>query len=252
MKTCNKCLASLPDGEFFPCNGRRCKKCVIQVHKKWAQENRDKIAAYSKAYVKKNHGYVKSRLKEYYRKNRKSLIEKARLRAEQNKERRVSQNRERNKQLRDRVVQAYGSACVCCGESEKIFLQFDHVENDGNSHRTKVGVGATFYRWLEKNNFPKSIQLLCANCNYGKMINSGICPHQRIVVDQRCVPCRVGRSRFPECCDLIRNKLKDGPASAEEMRELLHSNGFTFSMATRAKKIVGALCRGGIWRIKGI
>jgi hypothetical protein len=31
---------------------------------------------------------------------------------------------------------------------------------------------------LRKNGFPEGFQVLCANCNIGRHINGGICPHE--------------------------------------------------------------------------
>ena len=38
--------------------------------------------------------------------------------------------------------------------------------------------GTKFYRWLKRNNFPEGFQVLCFNCNCGKEINKGVCPHK--------------------------------------------------------------------------
>ena len=97
-------------------------------------------------------------------------------------ERRVRANelaRIRNAELRRQVLEAYGSRCVCCGINEPKFLSIDHIGNDGAALRKIHGVAATFYRWLIKNNFPSGFQTLCMNCNFGKAMNKGTCPHQR-------------------------------------------------------------------------
>lgn len=80
--------------------------------------------------------------------------------------------------LRAKVITAYGSNCACCSEGELMFLAVDHKNNDGAKHRKEVGVSDRFYRWLIRNNFPPEFQLLCANCNWGKYVNGGVCPHQ--------------------------------------------------------------------------
>lgn len=80
--------------------------------------------------------------------------------------------------LKDECLTAYGAVCACCGESERAFLTFDHKNNDGASHRKKIGIGHIFYRWMIDHKFPESIQVLCFNCNTGRHVNGGICPHQ--------------------------------------------------------------------------
>lgn len=85
------------------------------------------------------------------------------------------------KKVRQAVISGYGGKCNCCGENEEIFLQIDHIHNDGNKYRKNGlhGANLRFYRFLIQNNFPKDIfQILCANCNWGKHRNGGICPHK--------------------------------------------------------------------------
>ena len=80
--------------------------------------------------------------------------------------------------LREQMIQAYGGKCKCCGECEPTFLQLDHIHNDGSVERV---TDRTTYRTqvrLKRLGWPNDRhQLLCANCNFGKMLNGGICPH---------------------------------------------------------------------------
>jgi hypothetical protein len=88
----------------------------------------------------------------------------------------------REKRIENKLIafNAYGGAkCVCCGETEFIFLTIDHINNNGNEHRMEIGKGS-IYPWLKANNYPKGFQVLCFNCNQGKHINGGICPHKEI------------------------------------------------------------------------
>lgn len=93
----------------------------------------------------------------------------------------------RRKDRRARIIDHYGSECVCCGELEPIFLSIDHINNDGADHRAhitkkrgrgKAAGSTTMYKWIEKNNYPTNLQLLCHNCNMGRHLNGGICPHK--------------------------------------------------------------------------
>jgi hypothetical protein len=93
---------------------------------------------------------------------------------------------EKSKQLAQNkkilVFEKYGGCvCVCCGESEISFLTIDHINGNGNRHRREIFNGKTSYRiypWLIKNNFPPGFQVLCFNCNCGKQVNGGTCPHK--------------------------------------------------------------------------
>src|SRR3990167_10418551 len=88
------------------------------------------------------------------------------------------------KRIREATFAAYGgSVCACCGETELKFLTLDHINNDGAAFRRRIAgkraaAGYTTYRWLAKNGFPVGYQVLCMNCNYGKRMNNGVCPHK--------------------------------------------------------------------------
>lgn len=62
--------------------------------------------------------------------------------------------------------------CKCCGESNLIFLQIDHINNDGHlrqevSYKLKLEDPDSIYKY----------QVLCANCHLAKT-NSQVCPHE--------------------------------------------------------------------------
>ena len=80
-------------------------------------------------------------------------------------------------QLRLQALEAYGGACICCGETTPEFLQFDHINNDGYIHRKHNTVRGGIALWLKQNNYPDTIQLLCGNCHGAKSFY-GHCPHQ--------------------------------------------------------------------------
>lgn len=92
--------------------------------------------------------------------------------------------RKRRKNIKDEVFEAYGGyKCVCCGETEKLFLTIDHINNDGGEFRKKelgsrTRAGYHSYRWLLSNGCPPDVQVMCMNCQHGKRMNHGVCPHQ--------------------------------------------------------------------------
>ena len=75
------------------------------------------------------------------------------------------------------VFEHYGKECVCCGEDEVMFLTMDHIDGGGEKHRKEIG--RKIYNWLYRNNFPEGFQVLCMNCNWGKYLNGGSCPHKQ-------------------------------------------------------------------------
>ncbi len=86
------------------------------------------------------------------------------------------------RQLRLLALEAYGSKCACCGETEEIFLTIDHIDGKGSEHRRKLygrkdAPSFALYQWLKNNNYPEGFQLLCYNCNCAKR-NGASCPAQ--------------------------------------------------------------------------
>ena len=80
----------------------------------------------------------------------------------------IAAKKHRNK-LRDEAFSVYGKSCVVCGVSEREFLAFDHINNDGNAHRKKNPGGSyTVLSDLKKRGWPPEVQVMCHNCNTKK------------------------------------------------------------------------------------
>lgn len=83
------------------------------------------------------------------------------------------------RKCKDEVFNKYGGYnCACCGETNKLLLNIDHINNDGKEHRDKQKTGYRLCIWIRKNNYPPIFQILCWNCNIGRSRNNGICPHK--------------------------------------------------------------------------
>jgi len=83
------------------------------------------------------------------------------------------------------VFDHYGWECKCCQESIPEFLTMDHINNDGYLDRMKRGwkkklTSKDLYYMIIKEGFPDRFQTLCQNCNLGKLIGDGVCPHEKI------------------------------------------------------------------------
>lgn len=91
---------------------------------------------------------------------------------------RQQRRRELDYQVRIRVLEAYGNVCECCGEAHPNFLSIDHIYGRADDHPAKLSGGA-MTRWIARQGFPKDkYRLLCHNCNHGRYINGGTCPHE--------------------------------------------------------------------------
>ncbi len=131
-----------------------------------------------------NAKYQREYMREYRIKNKNFEAERHKQRMADPKY--LEWNRKRGRdhwaKLRQSAIQAYGgNLCACCGETEPRFLTLDHINNDGAKHRKEIGDngrGAGIYKWLRDNGYPPGFQILCMNCNHGKAMNNGICPHK--------------------------------------------------------------------------
>lgn len=101
---------------------------------------------------------------------------------EANKDRHCAASRKRNRSIKIEALQRYGGKCFCCSEFIVQFLSLDHIEGNGNQHREMTGTvgGVQFYRWLKRHGWPEGFQVSCHNCNLGRHINGGICPHNGV------------------------------------------------------------------------
>lgn len=67
--------------------------------------------------------------------------------------------------LREKVMNAYGNKCTCCGENYPDFLTIDHVNGGGSKEREELGSARNVYIKIIKEGFPKEYRILCAGCN---------------------------------------------------------------------------------------
>lgn len=164
MRTCKKCLASKTLDQFAPSgNGPgslrwECRECQRERYKLYYLSNRPAYQAKAaRSYLARRDDLLKCPA---YRERRKNGYKRYAM------------------TKRAKVLNHYGRICRCCGESNVRFLTIDHVHSDGHVQRKEHGSGLDFYRWIIKNNFPDDLQTLCFNCNIGRALNGGICPHK--------------------------------------------------------------------------
>lgn len=137
---CRGCGGDKPLDEFYP-GRKKCKDC------KKRQVDRNRREKWEEHYKAKNKTY----------KNPSQMIE-WRVRT------------------RSSIIAAYGGMCQCCGETEEVFLTFDHINGGGTQLRKGGMIADTLLRHL-RDNHPEDIQVLCHNCNWAKF-RLGVCPHQ--------------------------------------------------------------------------
>lgn len=113
----------------------------------------------------------------------KKLSERRKERGEEYLDRARANGKRYREKLKKDVLEGYGGKnpqCACCGEDNPIFLTIDHIHEGGGKHRKEINKrgGIEFYCWLRRNGYPKGFQVLCFNCNCGRSLNNGICPHK--------------------------------------------------------------------------
>ena len=71
--------------------------------------------------------------------------------------------------------------CRCCGEDVLRFLTLDHINDDGAKHRRKLSGrskgGTGDYSKIRLAGYKAGLQVLCWNCQWGKRLGGGFCPH---------------------------------------------------------------------------
>jgi hypothetical protein len=177
MRVCKFCNINLPIEKFGFCvsegNGEKyrrheCFSCANKRHLNWRIQNRDRIRKQAAINARKRRAKMSPEEFKKYR----------------TKE--TMKSREQHAKYKEIVYTAYGGyECKCCGETERLFLSVDHVNNDGYTLRKEKtqGVGGSLYRWLymqfkKTSIWPDDYQILCMNCNFGKSKNKGVCPHK--------------------------------------------------------------------------
>lgn len=167
---CRVCSRELPLEQFYCINPtkrwyrRECKDCVRTRHQREADESRQTIREYNRA---------------YYRANKEKLDKRSRDWIEANPERRRKTALYYYYRLQNEAIMKYGGyRCAWCGIDEPLVLALDHINNDGKKHRQEIGTigGHKLYKWLRDNNYPPGFQVLCMNCNHAKYRNNGKLP----------------------------------------------------------------------------
>ncbi len=171
VRTCNRCGVEKPLTEFRqskPGYRRRvCNECMDRAAVEWQQQNRERLLDWRQ---------------NYYQENREKQIAQAKQWNADHPEGYKRNTQSYYRKLREEAIMAYGGfICACCGETERMFLSLDHINNDQCEYAKifkRPHTGLFLVRWLKQHAYPIGFQVLCHNCNQGKRLNGGVCPHQ--------------------------------------------------------------------------
>lgn len=119
--------------------------------------------------------------RKYYREHRERILARVSAAQKRNRPGRRVYEKSRYVQIKKEAIEHYGGKCHCCGETEILFLQIHHTNNDGAEHRRQIEREShgrvPMVLWLKRNGYPDGFQILCANCNIAMFV-AGSCPHQ--------------------------------------------------------------------------
>ena len=93
-----------------------------------------------------------------------------------NKEDYNAKNRARAKKYKLQAFVLLGSKCARCGIADSRVLQIDHVNGGGSREKKEIGHGSCLM-YLRVLKTPELFQLLCANCNWIKRVETKECGH---------------------------------------------------------------------------
>ena len=168
----------------YTCTSRSRKPNPLKrsiFNKKYYELNRKTLQEKAKVRMKLSRATkgeeFKLRMKEYRHNN----IERIRTnKREWNIKNDVNRkDREKRYIIKNEVISHYSggsNSCDKCGVNDLDMLCLDHVNNDGNVHRKKVG--KSIYHWAKKHGYPQIFQVLCWNCNFLKSRKSTISKNQ--------------------------------------------------------------------------
>lgn len=180
-KICRKCKIEKDLRDFykqkrgkFGVRGK-CIECITTVAQEFYKNNRDSELHRVRVYGIKH----KEERQTYYQRTKIYQIDKEMKRRKvlgsiYLEERKIYLKDYRRK-LRKDFISMYGGVCTCCGESNFKFLSIEHLL--GQVGKKKDGSARAYAKAL-KFYQPDIYTVLCFNCNMGKSLNRGVCPHQ--------------------------------------------------------------------------
>ena len=146
--------------------------------KKYRDENPDKIWDYKEhnkdKRLEQNRQYNKTHSadkQQWYKENRDKVLQRSKEKQIKNRDLINEQERLRNKERTQKLFEILGGKkCIKCNEKREYCLQFDHKNGGGKKEIKKLGSSRQFIKFYVKNPdlARKTLQILCANCNWEK------------------------------------------------------------------------------------
>lgn len=129
---------------------------ILEKNQRWRERNREKLLEYNRR---------------YYQARQAERKEDARKRYQEKPEAWKLNHRKRRTLLREALFEKFGSVCARCGFNDWRALQIDHINGGGTQERKQYKNRWSYYYALL--DAPEgTVQMLCANCNQIKMMES--------------------------------------------------------------------------------
>lgn len=166
---CSKC------GNYGKYTSRIERMCSPCYHRRWRLSHPENVKISQDKYTR-THIEVRRQNNRSWRRNN----------PEKYKAQKRRSGLRRRTRLRLKVLKYYSNGfmkCGCCSESIERFLTIDAILFAGHKKITQSGYMLNW--WLNKHNFPDGYRVLCFNCNCGRDLNNGMCPHVGPVIKSK-------------------------------------------------------------------
>lgn len=152
-------------------NTKRCARCrVPRLHREF------RSAAVGSRAKDGKHPYCKACCRQYQRDNpRESNPEYHAKWHQDHKAQQLQVVKDGVKRLRLQIMDMYGHACSCCGESHYNFLTLEHILGGGNRHRKGRAPYTVYKEILAEGYRPDKYTILCYNCNCSRGVYGYCC-----------------------------------------------------------------------------
>ncbi len=142
-------------------------------------ETVEKRRQYQKQLYQRDKEYYKKKSLDYYYSHREEIRERRNKRPEEKVKKLSIYLKSWRRKVKEAVLTHYSHLdspiCKRCGITDIDVLCLDHILADGAKQKKELfghrAGGMFVYRWVQKNDYPKGYQVLCANCNLKKKIN---------------------------------------------------------------------------------
>jgi hypothetical protein len=158
---CKLCIPKIRRKKYHSDENYRRKR--LEENRICKMKNREKYLKKRREWRLKNKDRINQKQRDFYKKHKKEIFEKRKKYFQDHKDYYYQKRKEWYERTREELIKLLNGKCVVCGETNKDFLEFDHIKPI-NSHKRENNL-------LEIKKHPEKFQLLCANHHRRKTRN---------------------------------------------------------------------------------